>query len=68
MKSNNNKIKIYNKNATKENMIMYLKEYTSLSEVVTFGTVKDQYDVFIDTDDVNKVVREVRKRYEPIFS
>lgn len=61
-------IKIYNKNATKENMIMYLKEYTSLSEVVTFGTVKDQYDVFIDTDDVNKVVREVRKRYEPIFS
>ncbi len=61
-------IKIYNKNATKENMIMYLKEYTSLSEVVTFGTIKDQYDVFIDTDDVNKVVREVRKRYEPIFS
>lgn len=38
------------------------------TEVVTFGTIKDQYDVFIDTDDVNKVVREVRKRYEPIFS
>lgn len=60
-------IKIYNKNATKENMIMYLKEYTSLENVVTFGTIKDQYDVFIDTEDVNKVVREVRKRYEPVF-
>lgn len=60
-------IKIYNKNATKENMIKYLKEYTSLTDVVTFGTIKDQYDVFIDTEDVNKVVREVRKRYEPVF-
>ena len=59
-------IKIYNKNATKENMILYLKEFVSIEEVVTFGTVKNQYDVYIDTDDANKVVREVRKRYEPI--
>lgn len=60
-------IKIYNKNATKENMINYLKEFTALDEVVTFGTIKGQYDVYIDTDDVNKVVKEVRKRYEPIL-
>lgn len=60
-------IKIYNKNATKENMIAYLKEFTSLDKVVTFGTIKNQYDVYIDADDVNKVVREVRKRYEPVF-
>ena len=60
-------IKIYNKNATKDNMIKYLKEFTGMSEVVTFGTQKGQYDVYIDTDDANKVVREVRRRYEPIF-
>ncbi len=60
-------IKIYNKNATKENMIKYLKDFTSIQDVVTFGSIENQYDVFIDTDDVNKVVREVRKRYEPIF-
>lgn len=60
-------IKIYNKNATKENMIQYLKDYTSLDEVLTFGSIEGQYDVFIKTEDVNKVVREVRKRYEPIF-
>lgn len=60
-------IKIYNKNATKEKMIEYLKEFTSIEDVVTFGTIKDQYDVYIETNDVNKVVREVRKRYEPIF-
>ena len=60
-------IKIYNRNATKENMIKYLQSYTGLEKVVTFGTIKDQYDVYIETDDMNKVVREVRKRYEPIF-
>lgn len=60
-------IKIYNKNATKENMIEYLKKEMNAKEVVTFGTIKDQYDVYIETSDANKVVREVRKRYEPIL-
>ncbi|MCQ2520240.1 MAG: HAD hydrolase family protein [Lachnospiraceae bacterium] len=59
-------IKIYNKNATKENMIKYLKEFTSINDVITFGSIEGQYDVYIDTDDANKVVKEVRKRYEPI--
>lgn len=60
-------IKIYNQNATKENMIMYLKQLTEVENVVTFGTIPGQYDVCVDTEDANKVVREVRKRYEPIF-
>lgn len=60
-------IKIYNNNATKENMIKYLKEVTAIEDVMTFGTIEGQYDVFIDTDDANRVVREVRRRYEPIF-
>ncbi len=60
-------IKNYNKNAIKENMIEYLSELISDNDVVTFGTIKDQYDVFIDTNDVNRVVREVRKRYEPFL-
>lgn len=60
-------IKIYNKNATRENMIEYLKEYAAIKDVVIFSTIREQCDVYIDTTDVNKVVREVRKRYEPIF-
>lgn len=60
-------IKIYNKNANKENMITYLKEMLSIDDIVTFGTIEGQYDVFINTTDVNKVVKEVRKRYEPLF-
>lgn len=60
-------IKIYNKNASKENMIKYLKEVTELEDVVTFGTIAGQYDVCLKTGDANQAVREVRKRYEPIF-
>lgn len=60
-------IKIYNKNATKDNMIKYLKQLTGLSDVVTFGTIPDQYDVLIREDDANAVVRNIRKRYEPII-
>lgn len=60
-------IKIYNKNAMKENMIQYLKEMTGLNNVVTFGTIPGQYDVFIHEDDANEVVRNIRKRYEPLI-
>lgn len=60
-------IKIYNKNATKENMIAYLTEQLSIEKTITFGTIPGRYDVHIDTEDANKVIREVRKKYEPIL-
>ncbi|MCM1158093.1 MAG: HAD hydrolase family protein [Bacteroidales bacterium] len=60
-------IKIYNKNATKENMIMYLKQMTGIEQVVTFGTIPGKYDVVISADDANEVVRRVRGMYEPII-
>lgn len=59
-------IKIYNKNATKENMIMYLKKQTGLDSVITMGTIPNQYDIFIRGDNANEVVRTVRKMYEPV--
>ena len=61
-------MKIYNKNATKENMIKYLKLLTGLDNVVTFGTIPGQYDVLIHNNDANEVVKKVRKMYEPIFN
>ena len=60
-------IKIYNKNATKENMIDYLTSQLSIEKAITFGTIPGAYDVYIDTEDANKVIREVRKKYEPIL-
>lgn len=59
-------IKIYNRNATKENMIQYLKKMTGLSQIVTFGTIPGRYDVVVSPGDTNKVVRMLRKLYEPV--
>lgn len=57
-------IKIYNRNATKENMIMYLKQMTGLEKVMTFGTIPNRYDVLIEADSANEVVRAARKMYK----
>ncbi|MBQ2275831.1 MAG: HAD hydrolase family protein [Lachnospiraceae bacterium] len=59
-------LKIYNKNATKENMIHYLKERTNLSNVVTFGSIKGRYDIVVEPGDTNKMVHMLKKLYEPI--
>lgn len=57
-------IKIYNKNATKENMIQYLKQMTGVEECVTFGTIEGKYDVFVDENNANTVIRRLRRMYE----
>lgn len=58
-------IKIYNKNATRTNMIAYLKKETGLEKTITFGSIEGQYDVIISDCDHNKVVRTLKKMYEP---
>lgn len=60
-------IKIYNKNATKENMSAYLKTMLGLNKTVTFGSIQGRYDVVIQPGDTNKVVHELKKRYEPVM-
>jgi len=57
-------IKIYNKNASKENMLLYLKEKYSITKTVTFGTVEGKYDVIVKEELFDEVVKLVRKRYE----
>lgn len=59
-------IKIYNKNAVRENMNRYLLEMTEASSMVTFGSIPEKYDVVIRAGDENGVVRELKKRYEPL--
>ena len=54
-------IKIYNKNATKENMVDYLKEKLDVNEIVTFGTIENRYTYTIEPGDFNRVVRLIKK-------
>lgn len=57
-------IKIYNKNATKENMLLYLKEAYNLGNTVTFGTVPEKYDVYVKEGSFNETVKQLKRRYE----
>ena len=59
-------IKIYNENATRDNMIAYLKQETGLEKTVTFGSVEGKYDVLVREYDHNKVVRTLKRMYEPL--
>lgn len=58
-------LKIYSKDASKENMLAYLKNYSGLTDTMTFGTVTGKYDVVIRENDFNEMVKRVRKAYEP---
>ena len=59
-------IKIHNRNATKENMIQYLKEMTGMSQTITFGSIAGRYDVVVEPGDTNRVVHVLKKMYEPV--
>ncbi|WP_455718190.1 hypothetical protein, partial [Anaerosporobacter sp.] len=59
-------IKIYNKNASKNNMLDYLVQDLNIKKVVTFGSIPNNYDVFIEPGDTNRVVRVIKKMYETV--
>lgn len=59
-------IKIYNKNAKKENMIEYLQQSLDVNKVVTFGSIPEHYDVVITDGNMNSVVKHLKKIYEPV--
>lgn len=60
-------IKIYNKNASKANMLLYLQDKYGVKDIVTFGTIPNKYDVIVKEDSFNEMVRLVRKKYEPFI-
>lgn len=57
-------IKIYNKNASKDRMLKYLRDKYEIDNVLTFGTVEGKYDINIKENDFNKMVRLLRSKYE----
>lgn len=59
-------IKIYNKNAKKENMLEYLKNSLEINHIISFGTIPGRYTYTITPGDSNAVVKLMKKEYEPI--
>ena len=47
-------------------MLENLKAILNLEKTVTFGSIQECYDVFIEDSDRNLMVREMKKRYKPV--
>lgn len=60
-------LKIYDKMATREHMAMYLREKTGLEKTLTFGSIEGKYDIVVENNDGNQVVRTLERVYEPYF-
>lgn len=61
-------LKMFNSNANKKNMIQYLKEESGLTKTVTFGSVQGEYDVVVETGNINKLVHILKRLYEPLWT
>lgn len=59
-------IKIYHKEATKQNMLSILKKSLQKKQVITFGSIAGQYDYLIKNNDSNQVIKLLKKLYEPV--
>ena len=59
-------IKIYNKDATRENMLLNLKALLSLDKMITFGSGEGKYDVCVADSGKDEMVKTLKKLYEPV--
>ena len=59
-------IRIFPATATKEHMLDRLREMTGARDTVTFGSEKGHCDVFIENADRDLVVKELKRRFEPV--
>lgn len=54
-------LKVFSPLASKENMMIMLKEYADADKVVTFGSIREKYDVYIDDGGGNATVKKLKK-------
>ncbi len=59
-------LKIYDAAVSRRAMLEKLRERLKPAETVTFGSVPGQYDVVIENADHNAMVRELKRRFEPV--
>ncbi|OLR58501.1 hypothetical protein BHF70_02010 [Anaerostipes sp. 494a] len=59
-------IKLYHRDATREHMLERLLEILDIHKVVTFGSLKEKYDVYVEDSDRNIMVKKLKRNFEPV--
>lgn len=57
-------IKIFNRYATRENMIEYFKRQLGVEKTITFGTIPNRYDYVVEEGNTNEVVHTLKRLFE----
>ncbi len=60
------RMKIYDAAVSKEAMLRVLEERMGTKKTVTMGSTPGEYDVLIRAADRDEVVKELKRRYEPV--
>ncbi len=58
-------LKIYDRGASREEMLAVLKERLGREKTVTFGSIPGKYDVFVENPGKNTMVKQLKKLFEP---
>lgn len=59
-------LKVYTTSASRAAMLPHLEKLTGTKQTVTFGSIPGKYDVLIEDADRNTMVKQLRRRYEPV--
>jgi hypothetical protein len=59
-------LKVYDEGCSREAMLHELEKIMGTKNTVTFGGEKDIYDVYIENADRNLLVKELKRRCEPV--
>ena len=57
-------MRIYSPQATRENMMDYLQEHLGFEKRITFSSIEGSWDVHVEAEDGNGVVKTMKKKYE----
>lgn len=60
------RLKIYDHKVSREAMLSVLEEQMGTKKTVTMGSVPGKYDVYIADADRDQVVKELKRRFEPV--
>ena len=56
-------LKVFSPFASKHEMMKKLKEHTGAERIITFGSIKGEYDVYIGDGGGNATIKELKKLY-----
>ena len=60
------RVKVYDRRVSRQAMLSVLEEQMGTRKTVTMGSVPGQYDVYIADADRDQVVKELKRRFEPV--